>query len=257
MWWLNKIHITFYIPAKTNLNVYEDALSVVNSGIIQTRERKRTVGYGKNKKTVIDRWNIVGIEGLTSAGFYGELGSGSHENSKDFVPNPLNAAVVLQDPYKENNPNIDTMVILTNGSVKKPLKAYDGYDERSEIENSAFREAKQAWFIERPPRNTEKSFRAHVYLTIITMALTTAFRIWLESQDKLEKQGKETGIRKYREQVRQENKDKLIIFDENRYAIFEAYEVLILCGKNVLKPRGVVETITKEDILRKYGAILE
>jgi hypothetical protein len=36
---------------------------------------------------------------------YGPLGSGSHETRKDFVANPINAVVVLQDPYKENNPN--------------------------------------------------------------------------------------------------------------------------------------------------------
>lgn len=257
MWWLNKKEITFFVPAKTNLNVYNDALSIVNSGIRKIRNKKRSVGYGKNKKTVIDNWDVVGIEGLTSAGFYSEHGSGSHENRKDFISNPINAVVVLNDPYKENNPNIDTLVILTNGSVNKPLKVYDGYDDRSEIENSVFREAKQSWFIERPAKNTAQSFRAHVYLTIITMALTTAFRTWLESQDKLEQEGKETGIRKYREQIRQENKDKLIIFDEDRYAIFEAYEVLILCGKNVLKPRGFVEKISKKAILEKYGVQLE
>ncbi|MFQ5455687.1 MAG: hypothetical protein ACE5EA_05700 [Nitrospirota bacterium] len=61
---------------------------------------------------------------------------------------PINAVVVLYDPYKENNPNVDTLVILTNGQVKKPLKVYDGYDARSEIENSLFREAKQSWFIQ-------------------------------------------------------------------------------------------------------------
>ena len=47
-----------------------------------------------------------------------------------------NAVVVLHDPYREHNPNMDTMVILTNGPVDKPLKVYDGYDARSEIENS-------------------------------------------------------------------------------------------------------------------------
>ena len=165
--------------------------------------------------------------------------------------------VVLHDPYKENNPNSKTMVILTNDSVKKPLKVYDGYDERSEIENSLFREAKQAWFIQQPPRNTIDGFRAHVYLTIITMALTSAFQAWMEQQEKLEKGGQETGIRKFRERVREENFSKLIIFDEDRYAIFDAYEVLILGGQNVLMPRGIPEKISKEDILIKYGAWLE
>ena len=50
---------------------------------------------------------------------------------------------------------------------------------------------------------------------------------------------------------------KLIVFHEGRYAIFEAYELVILCGRPVAMPRGVPETITCADILRKYGAALE
>jgi len=257
LWWLNTEGIIFYIPSRTNMEVYKDALSLVGSNTCQIRERKRSTGYGKNKIIVTDRWEVTGITGLTSAGFYGESGSGSHENHHGFVPNPINAVVVLYDPYKKNNPDSDTLVILTNAPVDTPLNAYDAYDDRSTIENGLFREAKQSWFIERPARNTASAFRAHAYLTIITMALTTAFRAWMDSQDKLEEQDKETGIRKFREKVRQENGNKLIVFDEDRYAIFETYEIFILCGRTVLKPRGVPETITKEDILRKYGVSLE
>ena len=258
LWWLNTdMHIIFYIPAKTNMNVYEDALSLVDTGIVQTREEERAVGAGKNKKTVTDRWEVVGIEGLTSAGFYGELGSGSHENRNDFSPNPINAVVVLHDPYMVNNPDSDTLVILTNGSVQKPLTTYDGYDERSEMENGLFREAKQAWFIQRPARNNKDAFRSHVYLTLIMMALSTAFRTWMDQQDKLGKGGQETGIRKFREKVKQENGNKLIVFDKDRYAIFDTYEVFILCGRNVEKPTGVREKISKKDILIKYGVFLE
>jgi len=257
LWWLNSKGIIFYIPAKTNMNVYKDALSLVNTGIAQTRERKRTLGAGKNKKAVVDRWKVAGIEELTTAGFYGELGSGSHENRNDFAPNPINAVVVLHDPYVENNPHCDALIILTNDSVKKPLIAYDGYDERSEIENGLFRESKQAWFIERPARNTADAFRAHVYLTLIAMALTTAFRTWMDQQDKPGKGGQETGIRKFREKVKQENGNKLIVFDKDRYAIFDTYEVFILCGRNVEKPTGVREKISKKDILIRYGVFLE
>jgi hypothetical protein len=146
------------------MEVYDDALSLVNTRYLGTRNRKRYVGYGKNKTVEIDSWEVVGIEGLTTAGFYGPLGSGSHETCKDFVHNPINAVVVLQDPYKENNPNSKTLVILTNSPTSKPLKVYDGYDVRSEIENSQFREAKQAWFIQRPSQNTKAAFRAHAYL---------------------------------------------------------------------------------------------
>jgi len=257
LWWLDTEGITFYIPAKSNMAVYEDALSLADSGTIQTRNRKRSVGAGKNKTTVTDHWEIAGIEKLTSAGFYGPLGSGSHQNRKDFNPNPINAAVVLDDPFRQNNPNVRTLVILTNGPVNKPLKIYDGYDARSEIENSMFREAKQAWFIQRPPVNSKDGFLVHVYLTVLLMALTCAFQTWMDQQDKLEKSGEETGIRKFREKVREENGNQLIIFNEDKYAIFFTYEVFILCGRNVISPNGVPERITKEDILHKYDVLLE
>ena len=73
----------------------------------------------------------------------------------------------------------------------------------------------------------------------------------------MEKDGKDTRIRKFREKVKEENGNKLIIFDQDRYAIFDAYEIFILCGRNVLMPTGVPEKITKEDILRKYGVQME
>lgn len=257
MWWLKSKGITFYIPAKSNMDVYNDALSLVDTGHLANRTRKRNVGYGKNKTVEIDYWEVVGIDGLTTAGFYGPLGSGSHENQKDFTPNPINAVVVLHDPYKKNNPHSKTMVILTNGPVNKPLKVYDGYDARSEIENSLFRESKQAWFIQRSPQNTKAGFRVHTYLTILTMALTTAYQDWMDQQDKLEKDGRDSGIRKFREKVKQENGNKLIIFDQDRYAIFDAYEVFILCGRNVLMPTGIPEKITQDDILRKYCVQME
>ncbi len=257
-WWLhNELKILFFVPAKSNMHVYQDALASVHDGIRQTRERSRTVGHGRNKATVVDRWDVVGITGLTSAGFYGPLGSGSHEHAKDFVANPINAVVVCHDPFREKNPRCDAMVLLTNAPVEKPLTTYDSYDRRSDMENSLFREGKQAWFLQRPARATARAFRAHAYLTIITMALTTAFRTWLDQQNRLEQKGQDTGIRRYRRQVRQENGNKLIVFNEGRYAIFEAYELVILCGRPVAMPRGVPENITCVDILRKYGAALE
>jgi len=257
LWWLNSENITFFIPAKTNMNVYNDALSLAGTGDRITREKIGSVGAGKNKVYVTDIWDVEALEGLTSAEFYGQFGSGSHQNCKSFAANPINAVVVWHDPYKANNPDSNTMVILTNGSVDDPIKVYDRYDARSEIENSLFREAKQAWFIERPPVNSKAGFMVHVYLTIFVMALTTAFKDWMDQQDKLEKNGQDTGIRKFREKIKEENGNKLIIFDENRYAIFDAYEVFILCGRNVLRPTGVEEKITREDILIKYGAHLD
>ncbi len=52
-------------------------------------------------------------------------------------------------------------------------------------------------------QNSMDGFRSHVYLTIITMALTTAFRVWMDDQDAKNQQGEETGIRKFREKGRE------------------------------------------------------
>jgi hypothetical protein len=73
----------------------------------------------------------------------------------------------------------------------------------------------------------------------------------------LEKKGQDTGIRKFRQKIKEENGNKLIIFDNDRYAIFDAYEVFILCGRNVLRPTGTLETISPQDILTKYSVQLE
>ena len=258
MWWLhNVMKIIFYVPARTDMAVYRDALDCADLGVLQTRQKTRSEGAGKNKTQVVDRWEVRGITGLTSAGFYGEKGSGSHENASSFAPNPINAVVVVHSPFVENNPGCDTMVIMTNDAVDKPLRPYDRYDKRSDMENGLFREAKQAWFIQRPARATERAFRAHVYLTIITMALTTAFRTWLDQQSKKELAGEDTGIRRYRRQILQENANKLIVFNGGRYAILEAYELVILCGRAVAMPRGIPGTITIADILRKYEVAQE
>lgn len=258
LWYLNDtLHITFYTPAKTNMDVYSDAICLCPKGILKKREKTRYIGSGKNKTSVVDHFELSGVQSLASAGFYGELGSGSHQNRKDFTANPINAVVVITDPYKVNHPNSDTLVILTNGPVDNPFTVYDGYDARSEIENGLFREAKQGWFIERPARNTADAFRSHAYLTIVAMALTIAFQAWMDKQDKLDQKGQETGIRKFREKVRQENGNKLIVFDEDRYAIFDTYEVFILCGRNVRKPTGVPQVVSKRDILLKHKALLE
>jgi hypothetical protein len=128
-WWLHDVmEIIFYVPAKKNMAVYQDAKDSIDAGIRKTRERVRYTGSGKNQKKEVARWDMVGIEGLTSAGFYGPKGSGSHENAKDFIANPINAVLVVHDPFVKNNPQCDSMVILTNDCVKKPLVAYDRYD---------------------------------------------------------------------------------------------------------------------------------
>ncbi|MCD4721026.1 MAG: transposase [Desulfobacula sp.] len=46
LWWLNTKDITFLIPAKSNMNVYKDALFCIGTGNLDKRDKIRTVGAG-------------------------------------------------------------------------------------------------------------------------------------------------------------------------------------------------------------------
>lgn len=54
LWWLASKKITFFIPAKSNMDVNEDALSLIPDGASASREKNRTTGAGKNKIAVTD-----------------------------------------------------------------------------------------------------------------------------------------------------------------------------------------------------------
>lgn len=56
------------------------------------------------------------------------------------------------------------------------LAVRDRYDRRSLIENTAFREFKQGWWLERYPKETEAAVRGHVDSTLVTCTLAHAFR---------------------------------------------------------------------------------
>jgi len=47
---------------------------------------------------------------------------------------------------------------VTNGAVKDPFVAFDRYDDRSLMENGLFRETKQNWHLENPPKKSREGF---------------------------------------------------------------------------------------------------
>lgn len=69
LWWLNTKDITFFIPAKANMNVYQDALYCIGTGNLCQRDKTRTKGAGKNKTKITDHWSVEGLENLTTADF--------------------------------------------------------------------------------------------------------------------------------------------------------------------------------------------
>jgi len=236
LWELHKEDIHFVVPAKTNMQVFEDAkILAFKEGreedirVIKSRIREVSVGKGKNKKIEKKETILAGIKGLISFDQYGPKGNYKNRYKKSFTPRILNAVVVLTwdgDDYgKKGGP-----VYLTDLPVDNPFLAFDYYDERSCIENSLFREGKQKWYFKKPPKRNEEGIITHIFLTLFVLSLTSAYWGWKRTQ---EDEKELLGIERWRMRLKRENQEKVIVFVEKKYGIFYNYEVIILSGARV------------------------
>jgi hypothetical protein len=262
LYWLKGLGIAFVIPAKKDMDVYNDANAIAEKYgddktspevVVKKREIPKRRGNGKNTHEEILITEVVGVPDLLSYSQYGPKGHGDRKNCKDFKPNPINAVVVRKWENKEFKPD-KRKVFLTNYEVKDPFKAFDSYDDRSLIENGLFREWKQKWFLEHPPKKTEKAIIAHVYLTAVAMATTWAYRNWKEKQDKAMDEGKTPGIEIYRRKLEAENREKVVVMLGNKYGIIYVQELAILAGIRIKDPSKYIVG-PREEIMRKYGVI--
>ena len=186
--------------------------------------------------------------------WWNEQGSKSSKaNSKRFEPKRLNATVVLRwdgapkDAQKE-------VVLLTNDPADDPFVAFDRYDDRSLIENSCNREAKEHWFLEHHPKRSEAAVRVHAYFIFLCMALVAAFRAYKAKTDEQERRGQDTGISRYRRRLLMLNRDKLIVFLGDSFGIFRSWEFALLTGV-VVREHAVLGQ-TAHTVLRRYGVEL-
>jgi hypothetical protein len=179
--------------------------------------------------------------------WYNPLGSGSHTNANDFKSGQLHAVLVSRDDTYAHD-RVKNTIFLTNHPINNPFSVYDHYDDRSLIENELNRAAKQAWFIENPPRKTADGVKLHVYLVVICMAITAVFRQQQKKEE--ERYPEEMGMERYRRKLRASNKDKLAIFVNDKYGIFIAYEPFVVMDIGVKEAEQL--GATKETILNKY-----
>jgi hypothetical protein len=212
-------------------------------------ERRQVVrhGHGRTARTETLVTRLVGISALTSYDAYGTAEHTARATRADFAGNPLNAVVVLTWNNREY-PDGGT-VYLTNGPVADPFVVFDDYDWRSVIENGIFKEGKHPWHLEHAPQKTEAAVVLHCYFTLITMALCTAFRLQqareaaAQRADAPELDGRASaaetlssvllggeGTARWRRRLKQENRDKVIVFVGACYGIFHLAELAILSG---------------------------
>jgi hypothetical protein len=249
LWWLDQQGITFVVPAKTNMAVTADARAQVAAGEGSTVGRRvHTVRHGQGRRAWTERLEteVVGITGLTTYDQYGTPEQRRQANRRGFQANPLNAVVVRQWHGKDYGPGGKT-VFLTNVSVDKPLRPFDDYDDRSLIENCCIKEAKQQWDLGHPPQKTERAVRVHVVFTLLMFALATAYRLECEREAM---GGEPVGWQRWRRQLLEQMREKVIVFAQGHYGIFHLAEYSLLLG---VKLKDIPPDIgSRQQVLAKY-----
>jgi hypothetical protein len=250
--------IEFVIPLKSNMGATKDARALAlfreDSGCIE-KSREVTVrhGYGKNKIEEKVVTTLVGVAGLMSCDWFNPEGSEANTTKKDYEPIPLNA-VVVKTWDNQTPPEDQQVVFVTNGEVTDPFVAFDRYDDRSLIENNLFRETKQDWYLEDPPKKTREGVFVQVYMVMAMKALTKAFLMWQEEQARLDALGKETSWEMYRRKLKMLNRNKLIVFVETYFGIFLSHEVMMLADVPVHKTAKELG-VTRTSIYTKYTGL--
>jgi hypothetical protein len=138
-------------------------------------------------------------------------------------------------------------VLLTNASVQQPLKPFDA-DDRRLLENCCIKEAKQPWEWGPPPQKTARAVRVHGVFTVLMVALATAYRLQCEQEAT---GGEPMGWPRWRRQLLEQTRDKVIVFAQGAYGIFHLAEFALLMGVQLKDvPPGVG---TRQEILAMYS----
>jgi len=236
--------VIVYIPGKSNMTITADAREIARRAQALAAQGKRLDGatykqriervkHGSGKKARVEErmTTVVRIRNLP-CDWWRKEGSTSAANAKGFEPKLINATVVLQWDGAPKDAEKEVVILDTDPSTDA-FAGFDAYDDRSLIENTCNREAKESWFLEHHPKRSEAGMRVHAYFVFTCMALVTAFRLHQQQAEEAESRGEETGIGRYRRQLEAANRDKVIVFSGERFGIFRNYEVMLLLGASV------------------------
>ena len=261
LWRVHQKGIIFVIVGKANMTVVQDAQGLAKGE--RARVRERVVGHGHGKQATQQRLRteLVGITALTSYDSYGEAEHTKSAQRRDYVGQPINAVVVRR--WENRVPKGGGTVYLTNGEVSDPFSVFDTYDWRSVIENGIFKEGKHPWQLLRFPKRTEAAVVVHCFFTLLVMGLCTAFRLWQAQVATTATSSTEVvpslssallageGTARWRQRLREANRDKIIVFIGQAYGIFQLAEFAILTHlplRRLPSPLG-----SPQAILQRFG----
>jgi hypothetical protein len=261
LWRVDQQGVRFVVVGKANMTVTQDAQALAKWERGRSRERVVRHGHGKTAREERLRTELVGIEALTTYDSYGAPEQTQQAHRRDYEGQPINAVVVRC--WDNRVPATDGTVYLTNGPVSDPFVVFDTYDWRSVIENGIFKEGKHPWHLTCFPKKTQAAVIVHCYFTLLVMGLTTAFRLWQAHQATLLTLESEKppalstallggeGTARWRLRLKEENRDKVIVFVGEVYGIFHLAELAVLSG---LRLRRLPSQLgSPQAILERYG----
>jgi hypothetical protein len=245
--------LEFVIPLKRNMEAAKDARQLAldcETFVPISREIEVTHGYGKKKYTEKVITTLGAVPDLLTCDWFNAEGSKANTTKKDYEPIPLNAVVVKK--WDNKTPPVEKQIVfVTNMDVRDPFIAFDRYDERSLMENNLFREVKQNWHLEHPPKKTKEGVYIQTYTTMALKALTTAFLKWQEQQLHLEALGEKSTWQMYRRKLKVLNRNKLIVFARRHFGIFPSHEVFMLANVPVRDTEKELN-INRDQVYAKY-----
>lgn len=115
-------------------------------------------------------------------------------------------------------------VALTKGEVSAPFSIFDTSDWRSVMENGICKAGKPPWQLVRLPKRTAAAGVVHWFFPLLLMGLGTAFRFWQAQVATTPPSSTEVvpslssalpggeGTARWRQRLREENRDTLIVF---------------------------------------------
>ena len=245
----NDLEVSFIVPGKKDMEIYKEARKIALSKeedpeIVVKKTRTKTE---KNEKL---KTVVAGVKNLNFLDSYCSEEDFKHKNSKDFSPEPLNAVAVLEWDNKEYYTPEKGVVFITNKDVDEPFTVFDDYDDRSLIENLLFRETKQGWHLEKSPKKSFKAMTAHAILTMMTHALTLAYRDHKKEEYQKQKEEEQLrhrafklGSRRWRQEIKKDENDYIIIFIGEKYGILHVAEFATMGGFKVRQAPEGMKTI--------------
>jgi len=216
----HRLKIDFIIPAKSGMIVREDAVALhkeYNSKLAQW-------AYGK------DKCQGYGVDGLRSYFEYNPEGEKSNSKTSG---SPINAIVVTTWRGKAVSREKQKVILTSLPAEKDAAAIAKRYRLRSLIENSGFRELKQAAYLKKLPRrkgeNAESAAYMHIMLCVFAHTLFYAFLGWRKKAAPVQSDGDCLREWRRREFIKGDGKI-LIIAKRKYYALFEIDELLDILG---------------------------